>query len=117
MSDSPPTIDANIDESNLGGENGGIYVFQWLGSNEKALRHATPEGLKEQQGDLVEALLKVISTQENYPLPGRPVREQVAQCLIHIYTYGETKTLYDTVQTLLKSLVDTKSPLKDAHRV
>ena len=75
------------------------------------------EDLKEQQGDLVEALIKVISTQENYPLPGRPVREQVAQCLIHIYTYGETKTLYDTVQTLLKSLADTKSPLKDAHRV
>ena len=66
---------------------------------------------------MVEALIKIVSTPETYPLPGRPVRELVAKCLVHIYTHGETKTLYDTVQSLLKFLPEAKTTLKEVHRV
>lgn len=119
-------------QSSLGGENGEIYVFQWLGANERALQQTTAvrqsrcniksdvyfvqADLKNVQQPLLDTLLKLVTALEPYPAPGRPVRSLVAQCLVLIYTYGDTKTLYDSIQTLLKPL-DSKSTYKDAHKV
>ena len=72
--------------------------------------------LKEAQQPLIDSLLKIIAAPEPYPAPGRPVRNLVAQCLILVYTHGDTKTLFDTIQTLLKPL-DTKSQAKDVYKV
>lgn len=116
MTESSPSITTSIEESNLGGENGEIYVFQWLGSNERALQQTTGTELKDIQQELVDQLLKIIAAPEPYPAPGRPVRNLVAQCLVKVYTYGETKTLFDTIQALLKHL-DPKAPSKDANKI
>lgn len=119
-------------QSSLGGENDEIYVFQWLGANERALQQTTAvrqprrstksnvyflqADLKDVQQPLLDTLLNLITASEPYPAPGRPVRSLVAQCLVRIYTYGDTKTLYDSLQTLLKPL-DPKSAYKDVHKV
>lgn len=75
------------------------------------------DDLKEQQKPLVDALLKVVLAPEPYPSPGRPIRQLVAQSLEHVYNKGDTRTLYDTVQTLLKIPLDPKLATKDVHRV
>ena len=72
--------------------------------------------LKEIQQPLLDTLLKLITASEPYPFPGRLVRNLVAECLVLIYTHGETKTLYDSIQVLLKPL-DPKATHKDVHKV
>ena len=42
--------------------------------------------------------------------------EQTDGTGVNVYTHGETKTLYDTLHTLLKLVSETKSVLKDVHR-
>ncbi|EKM52639.1 uncharacterized protein PHACADRAFT_186750 [Phanerochaete carnosa HHB-10118-sp] len=116
MTESPSNNITSFEESNLGDENGEIYMFQWLGSNERALQQTTGDQLKDVQQELVDQLLKIISAPEPYPAPGRPVRSLVAQCLTRVYTYGETKTLFDTVQTLLKHL-DPKAAFKEINKI
>ncbi|GBE87132.1 clathrin-coated vesicle protein [Sparassis crispa] len=106
-----------IDESNFSNENGEIYLFQWLASTEKAVRQASTADLKSSQGDLEATLVKIVTAPEPYPLPGRPVRNLIAKCLISLYTRAETKTLFDTVQAFLKIVGDSKTPHKDASRV
>ena len=75
------------------------------------------DDLKDHQKAVVDALLKVIAAPEPYPSPGRPIRQLVSQCLLHIYSKGDTRTLFDSVQALLKILVDTKVVAKDAYKV
>ncbi|KAI0688492.1 clathrin-coated vesicle protein [Cytidiella melzeri] len=117
MSESSSSIDAIVDETNLGGDNGEVYIFQWLAANEKALQQASADDLKESQKPLVDALLKVITAPEPYPSPGRPIRQLVAQCFAQIYTKGDTRSLFDTVQALLKIPLDPKLVSKDGYRV
>lgn len=72
--------------------------------------------LKDHQKPLVDAILKILTAPEPYPTPGRPIRNLAAQCLVAVYTHGDSKTLFDTIQTLLKPL-DAKAPSKDVHKV
>ncbi|KAI0742742.1 clathrin-coated vesicle protein [Daedaleopsis nitida] len=106
-----------LDESSLSGENGEIYLFQWLSSTESSAKKATLEELKTIQGDLEVSLLKVISAPEPYPLPGRPIRRLVAGTLKALYMRGETKSLFDTIQSFLKLLAETKPTAKESSRI
>ncbi|OBZ74420.1 HEAT repeat-containing protein 5B [Grifola frondosa] len=117
MAQSEPVALELVDESKLSGENGEIYLFQWLASTEKWVKQATTEQLKSTQTNLEEALVKVVTSQEPYPNPGRPIRSLVASCLIAIYMCGETKTLFDTLQAFLKIIGETKPPHKDSSRI
>lgn len=72
--------------------------------------------MKDSQNPLVDSLVAIITAAEPYPSPGRPVRNLVAQCLVHVYTHGDTKTLYDTLQSLLK-ILDPKGTAKDVQKV
>ncbi|PCH43056.1 ARM repeat-containing protein [Wolfiporia cocos MD-104 SS10] len=116
MADSPPVYEP-LDESNLSGEAGEIYLFQWLASTEKAVKQASLEDLKVCQADLESSLIKVVSAPEPYHAPGRPVRTLIARCLIALYTCGETKTLFDTLQAFLKILNEPKAGYKDSSKV
>ncbi|KAH9922323.1 clathrin-coated vesicle protein [Epithele typhae] len=106
-----------LDESKVSGENGEIYLFQWLSSVDAAVKKATPEQLKANQTALEEDMVKIVTAPESFPLPGRPVRRLVASCLKTLYTRGETKSLYDTSQAFLKLLAETKPPAKESSRM
>ncbi|KAM5530811.1 hypothetical protein V8D89_015522, partial [Ganoderma adspersum] len=105
-----------LDESQVSGDNGEIYLFQWLSSTEKLVKKATAEQLKTVQTDLEVDMIKIITAPEPFPLPGRPIRRLVASCLKAVYMRGETKSLFDTIQAFLKLLAETKPPAKDSSR-
>ncbi|KAH9948465.1 ARM repeat-containing protein [Amylocystis lapponica] len=117
MPPEPNSLYEQIDEANLSGETGEIYLFQWLASTEKAVKQASAEDLKSLQTDLEASLVKIISAPEPYPSPGRPLRTLVAKCLIALYIRGETKTLFETLQAFLKILGETKPPYKDSSKI
>ncbi|OCH91331.1 clathrin-coated vesicle protein [Obba rivulosa] len=117
MADNPSTLGEPFDEASLSGENGEIYLFQWLSTMEKAVKEAKVEDVKSGQAELETILVKIITATEPYPSPGRPIRNLVAKCLTEIYTRGETRTLFDTLQAFLKIAGDAKVPHKDTSRI
>ncbi|KAH8115151.1 clathrin-coated vesicle protein [Phellopilus nigrolimitatus] len=108
---------ADIDETKLEGEEGEIYLLQWLADAEKDLKTGTPETFKTSQTIYETKLLKVIAGAAPYPNPGRPFRNIVARCLVLIYTSGETRSLFDTLQALLKIVGDMKASDVDFKKV
>jgi hypothetical protein len=116
MSTETVTIES-IEESELAGENGEVYLFQWLSSTEKKLRTIPIGDLKPKQGELEQTFLKIISAAEGYPPPGRALRNLVARSLVVMYTRGETRTLFDTLQAFLRLVGDVKNLEKDVLRV
>ncbi|KAJ6560948.1 clathrin-coated vesicle protein [Mycena sp. CBHHK59/15] len=112
-----PAAIADIEESEITGENGEMYLFQWLSSTEKSITDATLEHLKSKQADLEAALVKVVLAQDPYPVPGRALRNCVARCFILLYTRGETRTLFDTLQTVIKVIADFKTADRDSHKI
>ncbi|KAJ6577043.1 clathrin-coated vesicle protein [Mycena vulgaris] len=112
-----PIVIADIEESEITGENGEMYLFQWLSSTEKSIADATVEHLKSKQPDLESALVKVVLAQDPYPIPGRALRNCVARCFVALYTRGETRTLFDTLQAFIKVIIDFKTPDRDSHKI
>ncbi|KAJ7675207.1 armadillo-type protein [Mycena rosella] len=112
-----PVVIADIEESEITGENGEMYLFQWLSSTEKSIADASAEHLKAKQGDLETTLVKVVLAQDPYPIPGRALRNCVARCLVALYTRGETRTLFDTLQAFIKVIIDFKTPDRDSHKI
>ncbi|TFK25105.1 clathrin-coated vesicle protein [Coprinopsis marcescibilis] len=108
MSNESPRIESII-ESEVTSENGDIYLLQWLCAAEKALSEISISDLKPQQAELESTLLKVISGSEGYPLPGRALRRVVGRCFVTLYTRGETRTMFDTLQVLMRLVADVKS--------
>ncbi|KIJ50518.1 hypothetical protein M422DRAFT_245139 [Sphaerobolus stellatus SS14] len=76
-----------IDEAKLSRDNGEIYLFQWLCSTEKA--------------------------PDNISAIGRPIRQLATRCSVKLYTRGETRTLFDTLQALIKVVSESKIAEKD----
>ncbi|KAJ7205156.1 clathrin-coated vesicle protein [Mycena haematopus] len=112
-----PIVIADIEESEITGENGEMYLFQWLSSTEKNINEASVEHLKSKQVDLEAALVKIVLAQDPFPIPGRALRNCVARCFIALYTRGETRTLFDTLQTFIKVIIDFKTPDRDSHKI
>ena len=73
--------------------------------------------LKPKQGELEQTFLKIISESEGYPPPGRAIRNLVGRSLVVMYTRGETKTLFDTLQAFLRLVGDVRNLEKDVLRV
>ncbi|KAG9318303.1 armadillo-type protein [Chiua virens] len=97
-----------IDEAQLAGDSGQINLFQWLAALEKSLREIAVDQLKSTQPSVEETLFKVVCGNDNYPLPGRGLRNLAARCFIIQYTRGDSRTLFDTLRTLLKTAGDVK---------
>ncbi|KAG8686898.1 hypothetical protein FRC08_012272, partial [Ceratobasidium sp. 394] len=107
--------DLTLDEGKISGENGEIYLLQWLCSAEKALQKLPLETIKSTQSATEAILLKCVAATPPFPVPGRPIRALVARCFLELYSRGETRTLYDTVQACLKIAGETKLPERDAR--
>ncbi|KAL0567040.1 hypothetical protein V5O48_014955 [Marasmius crinis-equi] len=116
MSAEPVTIE-DFEESEVSGDNGGMYLFQWLSSTEKRLSELPVDQLKSKQSDLEAILVKIILAPEPYPSPGRALRNVVARCLTTLYRRGEARTLFDTLQAFLKVTADFKTPDMDARKI
>lgn len=117
-------LDISDPQAQLVGDNGQIYLFQWLAALEKSLKDAsvvclqslwvipaltTPQDqLKSAQPLVEETLFKVVCGSDNYPLPGRGLRNLAARCFIIQYTRGDSRTLFDTLRVLLKTAGDVK---------
>ncbi|CAK5267776.1 unnamed protein product [Mycena citricolor] len=112
-----PTEIVDIEEAELKGENGEMYLFQWLSAAEKGISGASMDHLKAKQSDLESTLVKVVLAQDPYPMPGRVLRNSVARCLVALYTRGETRTLFDTLQAFMKVIIDFKTPDRDSHKI
>jgi len=97
-----------FDEAKLAEEDKEINLFQWLASTQRSLEEASYSSLKASQSHLEETMLKVIEAQEPYPTPGRSLRKLVSRCLVLLYTRGDSRSLFDTLQRLLKLVVDLK---------
>ncbi|KAG1715659.1 hypothetical protein ID866_1501 [Astraeus odoratus] len=106
-----------IDETQLTGDNGEIYLFQWLSSLQKSLTESTPDQVKASQASVEETLLKILCGSHGYPLPGRGLRNLLARCFVVQYRRGETKSLFDILRTLLKLVGDPKATEKDSIRI
>ncbi|KAL1740521.1 armadillo-type protein [Schizophyllum fasciatum] len=94
-----------LDEGELSGEQAGMYVFQWLCETEKAISRVAM------------VRIYVVAAPAPFPLPGRPVRNVAARCLIALYRRVETRTLFDTLQGFLKIVGDFKTPTKDEIKI
>ncbi|KAK7064864.1 clathrin-coated vesicle protein [Favolaschia claudopus] len=112
-----PVVITDIEESEINGENGEMYLFQWLCGTEKSINDAPIEYLKSKQADVESALVKIILAQDPYPIPGRALRNCVARCFVALYTRGETRTLFDTLQAFIKVIIDFKTPDRDSHKI
>jgi hypothetical protein len=75
------------------------------------------ECLKPKQSGLEAALVNVIKAPEPYPAPGRALRNLVARCLITLYTRAESRTLFDTLQSLVAVVGDFKMLDKDVYKM
>lgn len=73
--------------------------------------------LKVQQPGFEKSLIKVVSAPDQYPPPGRALRNLVGRCLVKLYTRGETRTMFDTLQAFMKLLGDFKTLDKDASKM
>ncbi|PPQ91330.1 hypothetical protein CVT25_003770 [Psilocybe cyanescens] len=104
-------------QSELSGENGEVYLFQWLSSTEKRLEGIAITDLKPKQADLEKVFVKAISAAESYPAPGRAIRNVIGRCLVTLYTRGETRTMFDTMQAFLRLVGDFKTPDKDVVKI
>ncbi|KAG8781804.1 hypothetical protein FRC12_021492 [Ceratobasidium sp. 428] len=109
--------DLILDEGKLSGENGEIYLLQWLCSAEKALEKLSvvQDVVKSAQASTESILLKCVAATLPFPIPGRPIRALVARCFLVLYSRGETRTLYDTVQACLKIAGESKVLERDTR--
>lgn len=61
------------------------------------------------QSALEKTFIKIVSGAENYPQPGRAIRNLVGRCFVLLYMRGETRSMFDTLQSLLKVVGDLKA--------
>ncbi|KAF9474335.1 clathrin-coated vesicle protein [Pholiota conissans] len=116
MSTDLPVIEEFHDEE-LSGDNGELYLFQWLSSTNKKLGIVPIGDLKPQQADLEKTFIKIVTAADPYPPPGRAIRNLVGRCLITLYTRCETRTLFDTIQAFLRLVGDFKTNDRDVVKI
>ncbi|KAL0060432.1 hypothetical protein AAF712_012801 [Marasmius tenuissimus] len=111
-----PIAIEEFEESEVAGDNGGMYLFQWLSSTEKRLDEIPVDQIKSKQSELEATLVKIILAPEPYPSPGRALRNVVARCMTILYRRGESRTLFDTLQAFIKVTTDFKTPDMDVRK-
>lgn len=73
--------------------------------------------MKSLQSSLEATLVKVITAPEPYPTPGRAIRNLAARCFVNLYTRGESRALFDTLQAFMKVVAYFKTPDKDLNKM
>ncbi|KAJ3381907.1 hypothetical protein HDU92_005075 [Lobulomyces angularis] len=81
-----------------------LVLFQWLSALENFITLAEKEELMKQQQQITSTIINFINTTS--PKPNRPIRNLMSRCLCSLYTKlkDDTRTLFDTLQTLQKIL-------------
>ncbi|GAA5821540.1 hypothetical protein JCM11251_000898 [Rhodosporidiobolus azoricus] len=88
---------------------GEVFLLNWLSACEKTVKELPEERLHAQQTPITNALVALISPPAptaSVPLvkPGRPARALIARILILLFQRGDSKTLFDVAQTLLRGM-------------
>lgn len=104
-------------------EQGEVYVLQWLSKVEESLKVMEDVKVLQIQKTLESSLLKLVnpikpedasattpqqqqsSSPQHYGVPvlGRPSRHIIARCLTLLFQKGESKTLFDVMQFLMRT--------------
>ncbi|KAF9932214.1 hypothetical protein BGZ67_004856 [Mortierella alpina] len=87
-----------------------LFVFQWLASVERELKHCGHDIFRIMQPGLERQLLKLISMPA--PKPRHPIRRLIARCFLSLYSRGNSSTLFETVQ-ILQSLIEAGKGMGD----
>jgi hypothetical protein len=94
-------------------DRGSPFLLAWLSSAVKALQKLPEDDVREQQANVEKTLLRIITQPSTSaapsPKPGRPARSLVAQAYVALFERAETRTLFDTLQALVKCIVDPKT--------
>jgi hypothetical protein len=61
--------------------------------------------------------MKIALAKDSHTAPGRPVRNLLAKCYVSLYGKGDTRTVFDTINTFLKFAADAKIIDKDSSKV
>jgi len=67
------------------------------------------EDVKGSQAAVELSLSNIAAGLAPLPAPGRLIRNKVARCFLILFNRGETRSLYDTLQTLSRIANDNKS--------
>ncbi|KAF5377759.1 hypothetical protein D9757_008083 [Collybiopsis confluens] len=113
---SDPVVIEPFQETEASGDNGTMYVFQWLSSVERTITSIPVDRLKAQQADVEDTIVKIILAPSPYPAPGRATRNGAARCLVALYSRADTRSLFDTLQAFLKVASDFKTLDRDVYR-
>ncbi|KDN46480.1 hypothetical protein K437DRAFT_268128 [Tilletiaria anomala UBC 951] len=126
--------------SAVASEQGEVFVLQWLSKLEKTLKSADRDLIDERQAELEKSLLaltlptcvqpqRVVPKSPNpqgpggssatafevpsltAPHPGRPSRYLLSRCFILVFGSGESRSLFDILQTLLRASSDDPAKL------
>lgn len=65
--------------------------------------------MKAEQLHLETHIINIVTRGSSFPSPGRPLRNVAARCLVLLYMKGDTKTIYDSLQTFIKVSGDAKA--------
>ncbi|GAA5889046.1 hypothetical protein JCM6882_009727 [Rhodosporidiobolus microsporus] len=109
----PPAIDVDELKSPLQASaaagRGEVFLLNWLSGCERTVKELPEARLLAQQTTITNALVALISPlapSATTPTvkPGRPARALIARILIVLFQRGDSKTLFDVAQTLLKGM-------------
>lgn len=109
-------------------DQGEVFILQWLAKADAALQRLSQDDLLDVQPRLERTLLRLVcpldldaategpqsstspavppatrgTEQSGVPRLGRPARHLIARCLVTVFARGETRTLYDVMQALMR---------------
>lgn len=116
----------DIDEAQLtSSEHVELYIFQYLSNTERSVLAAPVAVLKAEQGNIEKTVLAITTSPipapssqgqapYKYPSPGRAIRNIAGRILVDIYTRGETRTAFDTIQAYIKAA--SEPPIRGVDR-
>ncbi|KZT57919.1 hypothetical protein CALCODRAFT_495577 [Calocera cornea HHB12733] len=102
-----------VDEARFRGDNGDVDLFQWLRRLDSALEKQPKPEIRQRFEAIEKLLVKIAVGSEGLPFTSRPIRHALSRCLVKLYGRTESRTLYDTLQTLLKSIAEAPTKLTD----
>lgn len=93
-------------------EKGEIFLLSYLSLALKTLQRLPEDDVRELQPNVERTLLRIITapstTSSPCPKPGRPARALVARAFVVLFERAETRTLFDTLQALVRCINDVK---------
>ena len=120
MEREPEPVDAadlQLDDTALSAatvaDRGELYLLNWLSTAERTLELLPDDALRRVQATTEATLVRLVtviaSPPAPAPRPGRPARQLIARCLVTLFRRGETRSLFDVVQSLVRVMGDLRA--------